>query len=256
MRTRIQALAERVRQLYYAVVLGGYGCPSCAGPLAMQAEGRCVCQQCGRAFDPTVAFQRCPDCEGRLQRRICRYVCRGCGRDVASRFCFDRQEFDAAYFRRKMAESRQRKAATKRRRREQSWQPSSSELLPGPADLDAAPGLAAALDALTGAADPQLIQRWREQFDLNAYERHLLAHVGTDPVPLEAVPPLTGRGRIDRIWLFVAAVFLAHAGAIAIRQEGTTIEVYARETHRKGQAVPPDAPEADGRRGALGGAEA
>ena len=53
----------------------------------------------GTGFDPTIAFQRCTACDGRIGLQIRRYRCRKCGSEVVSRFLFDGLVFNAEYFR-------------------------------------------------------------------------------------------------------------------------------------------------------------
>lgn len=45
------------------------------------------------------------------------------------------------------------------------------------------------------------------------------------------IPPLQDDVRLDRVWRFVAAVFLAHAGLIAIEQLGSHVMVSQYETN-------------------------
>ncbi|MCK4342374.1 MAG: hypothetical protein KAY37_11705 [Phycisphaerae bacterium] len=151
----VDGLMARTRAFYYEVMLSGHSCPRCGGALRMLGEGRCRCIDCAHECDPTITYQRCSVCEGHLRLRVCRYVCRRCGRDVHSRFLFDTRVFDREYFRERMAESRERKRA------EQASVPPimiarrSEELQPAPAHLAAVPGLSEALDGLVNT--PELI---------------------------------------------------------------------------------------------------
>lgn len=252
----VARLVERVRPFFYRVVLLSHTCPACEGPLTMIREGVCRCRRCGRSLDPTVAFQRCAACEGGLYLRVRRYACRRCGEEAESRFLFDGQVFNAEYFREKMAESRQRKRRARESAASKALAQRSTELAPGPADLASAPGLIETLNRLTGQPDPEFVAWAREAFDLQRYERHVLRHVGSDPIPLEDLPPLDRHDRLERIRLFVAAVFLAHAGLIATEQYRQTILVSRRETDREGQGIPRDPEPADAEPRSVGGAEA
>lgn len=109
----------KARYFFYEVMLSDRTCPTFEGGLVMTADGQCRCVECGKGFDPTVAFQRCSDCRGRLHLAIRRYRCRECGADVASRFLFDGLVFDPDYFRQKMAEHRQRRKDLRDRLRAQ-----------------------------------------------------------------------------------------------------------------------------------------
>ena len=114
----VEAFMEKARRFFYSVMLIGHRCPRCNGPLTTVSEGRCRCGYCGHELDPTVAFQRCPDCGGAPRLSVRKYRCRQCGRDVTSRFLFDGLVFDREYFRHKMLESRQRRKELRERVRQ------------------------------------------------------------------------------------------------------------------------------------------
>ena len=232
---RAGELAEAVRvfvghgrQYYYEVMLSGYTCPQCGGALVMVAESVCLCVSCRHTLDPTVTFQRCTACGGKPRLRICRYRCRRCGMDIPTHFVFDGRVFDREYFRERMAQSRRRK-----QQKQQRWQEilaaNRSETLEKPAiDLDSIPGLAEALDSL--AVIPEL-EAWLplcKGFDLKRYERHLQAHIGPIEIGFEEIPSLEENPRLDRIWRFIAVIFMAHVGQIEIFHEGTEIMVIAK----------------------------
>lgn len=248
---RIEALLSQVRELFYEVVLTGHRCPRCDGRLKMENEGRAVCEECDRVIDPTVAFQHCPQCEGSLQLVIRRYRCCRCGRDVPSRFLFEGKVFDADYFRRKMAESRRRRSEPEVRLRPKVVA-ASDTVNTGPADIDAVPGLGEALSLLVGQPDPGWVEQARSRFDLAACEQHVLQHLDTEPVRLTDIPIMEDGSRRERIWIFIAVIFLSHAGRVETRQDDQIIWVTPHETHRKGQTVPGDAEAADGLGGSLG----
>ena len=223
----VTGLVRRARQLFYELALAGLACPSCSGPLVMIREGRCQCRRCGKHLDPTLQFQRCPACHGRLALRICRYRCRRCGQDVPSRFLFDGKVFDADYFRQRMAESRNRHRHQRTQRREAAVATRSNELVLEPVDEAALPSLAAVLNALvgTGEPDPVLLEQARQAFDLPRYERHVMAHLGERPITLEQITLPDPNRRRAKIGLFVALVFLRHAGRVELWQDGFTIWV-------------------------------
>ena len=148
---KVTGFRQRAREFYYAVMLAEHRCPRCNQPLAMVRESWCGCRACGLAFDPTVAFQRCPSCGG-------------------------------------------------------------------------AP---------------------RGGFDLRRYQTHIVAHLQEIPVGLDEIPPLIEDRRLDRIWRFIAVVFLAHAGTLDVWQEGMIIKVIKHETHAVGQGVPGETEEPD-----------
>ncbi len=139
--------------------------------------------------------------------------------------------FDRDYFRGRMAQSRQRKQEKKKKWHDilVKGRMERSESLECPAiDLMAVPGLIETLDSL--AMVPE-IRAWLplcKGFDLNRYESHLQAHIGPIEIGFDEIPPLEENPRLDRIWRFIAIIFMAHAGQVEILQEGTDIMVIAK----------------------------
>jgi len=226
----VRAFVGRARKLFYAVMLTGYECPRCSGSLSMTGESRCSCNGCGHAFDPTTTFQRCSRCGGWLALSVRRYRCSQCGDDVPSRFLFDGIAFDAEYFRVKMAESRQRREERHEQASCLAIENRSCTLEPEPLDLGAVPGLVEALNGLAGGFDA--VAAWlplTRGFDLNRYQTHLQAHIGANERCFDDLPPLEDNRRLDRIWRFIAIIFMAHAGLIDILQLEQTILVRRHE---------------------------
>ena len=249
-------LADRTRQLYYAVMLLGHACPDCGGDLKMVREGLCRCRACGQELDPTVAFQLCGTCGGRLELCVRRYRCTDCGGDLASRFLFDGLAFDAEYFRQKMTESRHRRRELRERVRKMLAESRSPHLDVMPADLGAIPGLVDALNGLVTGTDETALWQPSASFDLRRYQTHVEAYIHDFPIGLDKIPSLTEDARKDLIWRFVAIIFMAHAGLVDVWQEGSTIWVIRHEADREGQDVPGDLEGVDGIEGPLGRAEA
>jgi len=252
----VSGFAGRARKLYYAVVLMGHLCPACGGKLTMKAEGLCRCRSCGRAFDPTIAFQRCSACGGQPALCVRRYLCRQCGADVVSRFLFDGLVFNTDYFRQKMAESRERKKQLREQVREMLAASRSGALHLPEAELSSVPGLTDALNSLV--IGPQEAFSWDPDkgFDLKRYESHIQAHIRDFPICLDDLPPLAENARKDRIWRFIAIIFLAHFGLIDVWQDGQEIMVMKHETNREGQDISGDVEEADGLEGPPRGIQA
>ena len=252
----VMGFAGRARKLYYAVMLLGHSCPKCDGRLTMVVEGRCRCRSCEHEFDPTIAFQRCPACGGRPVLHVRRYQCPQCGTDIASRFLFEGLVFDGEYFRQKMAESRQRKTQQRDRVRRMLAESRSGALSLPAAELSSVPGLAEALNGLVIGANEPLPWKPNKRCDLKRYESHIQAHIRDFPVSLDELPPLEKNTRKDRIWRFIAVIFLAHLGLIDIWQDGQEIMVMKRETNGEGQDIPGELEGADGLERPLGGIEA
>ena len=152
----VEVFRIKARRFFYRVMLIGYRCPGCSGSLDMVSEGKCRCVSCGKVFDPTMAFQRCPVCSGLPLVRVRRYQCKNCGADIESRFLFDGLVFDADYFRTRMAESRQREQEQRDRVRQILAQSRSGDLALEHADLSGVPGLLGALNALTAGLDDNM----------------------------------------------------------------------------------------------------
>jgi hypothetical protein len=169
---------------------------------------------------------------------------------------FDGLVFDAGYFRRKMAEHRERKREQTERVRQMLAESRSGAIQPLPVDLSAIPGLAVALNSLVSEHEVPFAWQRRSNFDLARYESHVQAHIGPMALTLDEIPPLGKDRRLDRIWRFIAIVFLAHAGVLHVWQDGPDVMVIQREADRKGQDVPGDFEEADGIEGSMGGVEA
>lgn len=222
----VERVKHRARRLYYAVVLMGHSCPHCSGQLQMEGESRCRCLSCGDVFDPTVVYQRCPDCGGALRLRTCRYRCAACGTDVPSRFIFDGRVFDAEYFRLAVARSRQKKKEQHERMREAAIDNRSRAFELPEADIESVAGLTDALDSLVEVPAEEIrLARPMARFDLHRYESHIQAHIGPLETSFDEIPALEEDARKDRIWRFVATIFLDHAGLIRIWQEGRNIWV-------------------------------
>lgn len=234
----VSRLVAHARRFFYEVVLSSYACPGCGGKLATLRDGRCRCMACGRDLDPTVTFQRCSACGGAPVLRIRRYRCRACGADVQSRFLFDGLVFDAEYFRQKMAESRHRKCDKREQVRKMLAESRSGPISPPAADLEAVPGLLDALNGLTAGVDVAAWLPLCKGFDLNRYQRHVQGYVRGVELAFDDIPPLDQDVRLDRIWRFIAIIFLAHAGQVIIEQEGQRILVRQNEADREGQGVP------------------
>lgn len=253
---RVTGYAGRARQFYYEIMLLGHVCPRCGGKPSMVHEGWCRCGACGNQFDPTVAFLRCPACGGETGLNVRRYSCVRCGNNVVSKFLFDGLVFDKEYFRQHMAESRRRQRDKREEVRKMLANSRSPVMEIGGADLNAVPGLMEALNALASGGIEDCIG-WRpsESFDLKRYQRHIQGHLGDFPVSLEEIPQLLEDARKDRIWRFVALIFLEHEGIVVLRQEGPMILVM-RHDDAKRHDILEGVEEPDGLERPLGRAQA
>ncbi|RKY10026.1 MAG: hypothetical protein DRP56_01820 [Planctomycetota bacterium] len=98
MELTVEAFIQKARRFFYSVMLMGYACPKCKGSLTMAAEGKCKCKACSYELDPTIEFQRCPECGGKLILLIRKYHCQHCATEIQSRFLFDGLVFNPEYF--------------------------------------------------------------------------------------------------------------------------------------------------------------
>lgn len=220
---KVAVFAERVRQFFYRVMLSDRQCPQCGSQVCMEKEGTARCSNCGHCFDPTLTYQNCQHCGGKIRIRVRRYECIACGRSAVSQFLFDGVVFDAAYFRQKMAESRQRKQQRLERVR-RMLAGTRSEPIPVEAiDLNAVPGLLDALNGLSRGIDAVMPLELREQFDLHRYQQHVLSRLDDDELDFDDIDPLIEDERLDRIWRFVAVIFLANARQLDINQDGNVL---------------------------------
>lgn len=234
----VESFREHARWFYYQVMLSGYACSRChQGSIEMLKDGQCRCRSCAGVFDPTAAFQRCLQCGGAARIRVRRYECEACGEEIISAFLFDGLVFDADYFRSRMAEHREREADRRERVRVMLAGSRSPTLDPVEIDDAALRDLVASLNTLTKPSATLFPIAPREEFDLNRYEAHVKACLGAIETPFERIPPLSDDALLDRVWRFIAIVFLAHAGAIRLRQNGSTIWVMPNEVDRERQGV-------------------
>jgi len=245
MGTAVEKFLIKARRFYYLVMLFGYRCPKCNGSLTMVKEGRCRCDTCKYEFDPTVTLQTCSQCGGVPVMKVRRYQCRHCGSDISSAFLFDGTVFNADYFRRKVAESRQRKQEKTDRVRKMLAECRSGPLTLTATDLDSVPGLVEALNSLTSGVEAHMPPELKSQFDLDRYQTHIRSALKEGPMRLREIPPLAENLRLDLVWKFVAVVFLTHTGSVDIRQQGQTIWVMNNDD-REGQDIPGEVEDFDG----------
>jgi len=230
----VETLIQKARKFFFSVMLLGYRCPNCNGSLVMLAESRCRCTSCQMELDPTVRFERCLNCGGVPELRVCRYQCRDCGADIRSRFVFSGLAFDSDYFRQKVAESRQRKKEQRERVKQMLAETRTAALPLDMADLNSVPGLLEAINGLTAELADDFAVESRDEFDLKCYETHIQAHIDDFPLSLVQIPPLHENARKDLIWRFIAVIFLAHIGVVDIWQEGQDVMVVKHEVNGKG----------------------
>ena len=163
-------------------------------------------------------------------------------------FISDEDGLDTEYFRQRMAEARQREKRRRMHRIAELLASRSADLVIDEAvSLDTVPGLAEALDGLVGSAFPvEMLRRFagRSDFDLDRYQRHIMAHMGMLRTDFDTIPALIDEPRKDRIFRFIAAIFLAHAGQIELWQDGERICLRKNEAYEQRQGIPRSTEEA------------
>ncbi len=156
-----------------------------------------------------------------------------------------------------MAESRQHKKEQKERVKKMLAEWRSDTLPLQAADLDSVPGLLDALNGLSAGIVESFEIESRDEFNLKQYEKHIQAYIQDFPVSLDEIPLLSKESaRKDRIWRFIALIFLAHAGVVNIWQDGQNIMVIKNEVDGKGQDLFGELEESDGIEGSVGRLEA
>jgi len=248
----VKQLCRKIRQFYYQVVLSGFRCPACDGPLVMVVDGLCQCQHCGDEFDPTLEFQQCTECGAKAKLKVSRYFCSGCKQEIVSKFLFDGRVYDRAYFAAKMAQSRKQKEKKRQELQQKILQDRSGSIQTEPVDRSGIADLLAAIDGLTQGIKPTLPLPVEEGFDLRRYQSHIQAHIDDFEVNLREIPAIIENPRKDLIWRFIAVIFLAHAGMVNLRQEGLEIWVTKNETNGKGQEFSDGIEEPDGFKRSVG----
>jgi len=225
MRTAVETFVSHARRYFYEVMLSGYSCPDCKGALVMTSDGNCSCTSCGSEFDPTIAFQKCGNCGGNVRLKICRYQCVNCSEIVRSRFVFDGNVFDKEYFKQRMKQSRE-KSRQKREKIIEELIENRSDLLEADyIDFSAVEGLEDAIDELTLLPQLAGFIPLCKGFDLKRYQKHLQAHIGDFEVCFDDIPQLEEDTRLDRIWRFVAVIFMEHLGTMELYQKDEVIYI-------------------------------
>ena len=108
--------------------------------------------------------------------------------------------------------------------------------LPG-VDLEAVPGLVEALDSLTVDMVSAVAWSPSAEFDLERYQRHVRHHVESWDIDFDDIPDLIESRRLDRIWRFIAVIFLVHKGVIDVEQQASTLLLRKNEVNGEGQGI-------------------
>lgn len=235
----IAHLKDRVKAFYFEVLFSIHKCPACGGTLHMTQQNRCLCS-CGKAFDPTIAFQTSTCCQASIVRKTYHYACSNCSKSIPSRFLFDEKLFDKAYFRQMMQESRER---AKRKREEMrrfalESQSDTWSLLDEP-DLDSIPDLTQDLNEFIQMGSGEVLSQAFEpasEFDLNIYREHIFSALNWNTTLFSEIPILNENNHRDRIYRFISLVFMQHDREVELTQNGDDLWVRKlyHETNNEG----------------------
>ena len=208
----------------------------------MRQDGAAACTQCDVQMDPTVCFQSCHACGGRLKRLVSHYACARCGARARSRFAFDPAIFDPAYFSRMMHKSRQRHRKRIAKMRERLLLARSDSVLPDRMpDMNDVPDLAESLDAMAGfPLPPELLKGFPrgQGLDMPRYREHIMDSVGVYEVLFDRIRPLLNDRRRDKIFRFVTVVHMCHEREIKLVQQDQILVVMRHELDDEGQGIP------------------
>ena len=194
----------------------------------MTGHSLCSCS-CGRAFDPTLEFQRSACCGTRLVRRTYHYACSCCHEVVPSSFLFDERVFDKEYFKEMMREHRSR-AREEREEMKKFLAESRSGtlLLTEEPRLELLNCLAQDLDAFIkachcGPGDSGF--EAKSTFSMDQYRSHILSSLTSQSILFTDIAPVADDARRDKAWRFITLVFMQNDRLIDLAQEGDDIWV-------------------------------
>ena len=232
----VARLKESVRSFFYHVVLSLHRCPKCNGQLLMVGNSVSRCTACGNVCDPTIEFQRCVDCGGRLVKKTYHYHCKTCHSIAKSEFLFDEKVFDKAYFCQMMRESRERKRR-KKAQVQAFLRVARSDVLAHEdcPDLGQIEGLNEALDSMVNSPIPKellLSMAKSPEFDLTKYKEHIVGCLQEAyEILFDDIQPLIDNTRKDRAFRFVTLIFMNHWGDVELIQYGDKVVVEKVEAH-------------------------
>jgi len=225
---RVKGYKELARKFYYEVVLSGFSCPVCNGHLHMTGPSRCACE-CGKVFDPTLAFQKSTCCGTKPIRKTFHYACTQCHKTVSSRFLFDEKVFDKNYFREMMREFRKKEKNRKEAIRRLLAESRSGVLpLTEDPDLEAIPGLIQDLnDFIQSESDEMdsIAFITKPRFSMDDYRDHINSILSWDCMLFSNIDPLTNDFRNDKIWRFITLIFMQNDREVDLTQHGNDLVI-------------------------------
>lgn len=230
----IEILKEKVKRFYYQLVLSDYKCPECSGKLKMVDDSKCVCISCKYEFDPTLIFQRCPECNRDLTKKTYHYYCKNCKSQVYSKFCFEEKAFNSEYFADMMRKSREKKYIQKQNIQKLLIKSRSDVYYPQEkVKLDEINGLTEKLDLFIGSPIPEGLIRFylkSKEFDMGKYKTHILSSFEGCELFFDEIPSLIDNMRRDKIFRFITLIFMAHDKEVVLNQYNNRILVEKVET--------------------------
>lgn len=194
------------------------------------------CSECSNVIDPTIEFQSCEDCGGRLVKKTYHYHCEACHTVAKPHFLFDEKVFDKAYFCQMMKQSKERKRQIKAQIQAFLREARSEVLVPEDCpDLGKIDGLNEALDNMVNSPIPKellLSVAKSRDFDLKRYKEHILTCLQEAyEILFDDIALLIQHRRKDRAFRFITLIFMNHWGEVELIQYGNKLVVEKVETH-------------------------
>jgi len=221
----ISKFKDEVKKYYFAVLLNRYRCHKCNNKLKLVDSSLAKCD-CGLYFDPTIEFQRCPNCKDELVRKTFHYACGKCNNIVPSKFLFDEKVFNNEYFQEKMRISRDRKKREKTElQRFLKDSRSGILILNDYINFDNISGFEDDLNGFIGISHSvDECQFDQQDFVFCDYRSHLLRLINEE-ILFNSIPSLDSVERKDKIFRFIALIFMEQDREVWLSQQGEDILV-------------------------------
>jgi len=222
-------LKKKVCILLTQVLLSKHSCLKCNGRPRLISDRVAECTNCFYQFDPTLEFQRCPQCGSKLIKKTYYYYCPQCQTPQRSIFSIDNWLYFPEYFSEKMKESRKAKRQKIEAMKKLLAYARSSNYVSNQFDLNSILGLNDTLNNFIHSIsfkqfDAKEIKK--AKFDLNQYRNHILDILPTDCVTyFDGISPIIPNHRLDRIFRFIALIYMWHYGEIILTQIDKLIKV-------------------------------
>ena len=223
-------LKEKVQRLLTQILLSKHNCHQCDGRLKLIGDRLAECINCHIRFDPTLEFQKCLICGEKLVKKTQYYYCPECQTPQRSIFSLDNWFYFPEYFTEKMRESRKAKKVRIEALKQLLASTKSPTYIPHQMDLKLIEGLYKSLNEFINNNTSNLFINSQEtskiRFDLTLYRRHILDVLPSDCViHFDGISSIIDDTRLDRIFRFIALIYMWHYGEIILTQIDNLIKV-------------------------------